>query len=45
MNGREAMIQRIKDEAADHPAECDCTTCRAAAGDEDARSELLRELL
>lgn len=45
MSHREKMLDRILTKAAQHDNGCDCTTCRAAAGDEQAKRELLRELL
>lgn len=38
-------MRRIKQEATEHPDDCDCRTCRAAAGDAEARRALLRELI
>lgn len=38
----DASIQRIADE---HGDGCDCTTCRAAAGDTEAKREILKRLV
>lgn len=45
MSRRDRMKRRIEEEARAHGGGCDCTTCRAAAGDDDALQKLLRELM
>lgn len=38
------LTEAIHSVALEHPGDCDCTTCRAAAGDDEALGELLAEL-
>lgn len=45
MGLRETRMRQIREEARTHDSGCNCTTCRAADGDQDALSELMRELM
>ena len=36
--------EAIASAASSHDVDCECTTCRAAAGDEDALAEILTEM-
>lgn len=45
MTRRDRVERSIRKTAAEHPDDCDCMTCRAAAGDAQARRELLKDLV